>query len=38
MQLLLWVLESRDHPSFRDEWRRWARSDVDAIAAAVASH
>lgn len=35
MQLLLWVLESRDHVAFRDEWQRWARDELDAIATVV---
>ena len=35
MQMLMWVLESRDHPSFRDAWRRWAREELDAIAQRV---
>jgi Ser/Thr protein kinase RdoA (MazF antagonist) len=34
MQILLWVLESRDHVTFRDKWRNWARDELDAIAAA----
>jgi Ser/Thr protein kinase RdoA (MazF antagonist) len=34
MQILLWVLESRDHVTFRDKWRKWARDELDAIAAA----
>jgi Ser/Thr protein kinase RdoA (MazF antagonist) len=32
MQILLWVLESRDHMTFRDVWQRWARDELDAIA------
>jgi Ser/Thr protein kinase RdoA (MazF antagonist) len=35
MQLLLWVLESREHAAFRDEWQSWARKELDAIAVAV---
>jgi Ser/Thr protein kinase RdoA (MazF antagonist) len=38
MQILLWILESRGHASFRDEWRKWARHDMDAIAVDLASH
>ena len=37
MQILLWIIESREHASFRDEWRRWARDELDTIAAEVAS-
>jgi Ser/Thr protein kinase RdoA (MazF antagonist) len=32
MQILLWVLESRDHVTFRDKWQTWARDELDAIA------
>ena len=35
MQILLWVLESRDHAAFRDEWEAWARDELDAIATVV---
>jgi hypothetical protein len=35
MQLLLWVLESRDHAAFRDKWQAWARDELDAIATIV---
>jgi Ser/Thr protein kinase RdoA (MazF antagonist) len=35
MQMLLWVLESRDHAAFRDEWQPWARAELDAIATVV---
>lgn len=28
IQLLIWVIESRDHPAFRDRWIRWARHDL----------
>jgi Ser/Thr protein kinase RdoA (MazF antagonist) len=37
MQILLWILESRDHAAFRDRWRSWARDELDAIATAVRS-
>jgi Ser/Thr protein kinase RdoA (MazF antagonist) len=33
VQNLLWVLESREHSAFRDRWQRWAREELDAIAA-----
>ena len=36
MQMLLWVLESREHPAFRDEWRMWARDELDNIATVIA--
>ena len=35
MQMLLWILESREHAAFRDGWHAWAREELDAIAAAV---
>ena len=25
MQILVWVLESREHATFRDKWQSWAR-------------
>jgi Ser/Thr protein kinase RdoA (MazF antagonist) len=28
LQLLCWVLESRDHAAFRDDWRPWARKEL----------
>lgn len=37
MQILLWVLESRDHATFRDKWQVWARDELDAIATVVAA-
>ena len=35
MQILLWVLESRQHAAFRDTWQAWARDELDAIAASI---
>jgi Ser/Thr protein kinase RdoA (MazF antagonist) len=37
LQVVVWVLESREHPTFRGWWPQWAREELDAIAAAVAS-
>jgi Ser/Thr protein kinase RdoA (MazF antagonist) len=31
LQLLMWVLESRQHPAFRDGWQRWARDDLQQL-------
>jgi Ser/Thr protein kinase RdoA (MazF antagonist) len=31
LQMLMWALESRRHPAFRDRWRAWARDELDAI-------
>jgi Ser/Thr protein kinase RdoA (MazF antagonist) len=35
MQLLMWGLESRHHPAFRDTWQAWAREDLRVIADAL---
>ena len=32
LQLIVWILESRDHPAFRDRWRTWAQSDLAWLA------
>jgi Ser/Thr protein kinase RdoA (MazF antagonist) len=32
MQILMWVLQSRDQAAFRDTWQAWARNELDAIA------
>jgi hypothetical protein len=29
IQILLWIIESREHAAFRDEWRSWARDELD---------
>jgi Ser/Thr protein kinase RdoA (MazF antagonist) len=31
VQLLLWILESRDQAAFREEWRAWAGEELDAL-------
>jgi len=31
LQLLIWVIESRDHPAFRSGWAEWARNDVQEL-------
>ena len=31
LQLLLWIVESREHAAFRDEWQAWARYDLDML-------
>jgi Ser/Thr protein kinase RdoA (MazF antagonist) len=31
MQLLMWILESREHAAFRSTWRAWAREELGAI-------
>jgi Ser/Thr protein kinase RdoA (MazF antagonist) len=28
LQLLLWALDSRDHPAFHDRWRAWAEDEL----------
>jgi Ser/Thr protein kinase RdoA (MazF antagonist) len=35
MQILMWVVQSRDHDAFRDTWQAWARDELDAIARAL---
>jgi Ser/Thr protein kinase RdoA (MazF antagonist) len=35
MQILMWILESREHAAFRDEWREWSREELDGIAEAM---
>lgn len=35
LQLIVWILESRDHPAFRDRWRSWARGDLGWLAGRV---
>ncbi|MEZ4737069.1 MAG: phosphotransferase [Caldilineaceae bacterium] len=31
LQLMCWVIESRDHPAFRAGWAEWARNDVEEL-------
>jgi Ser/Thr protein kinase RdoA (MazF antagonist) len=31
LQLLVWVLESREHPAFRNRWKRWAKEELDNL-------
>jgi Ser/Thr protein kinase RdoA (MazF antagonist) len=31
LQLLVWVLESRAHPAFRDRWQRWAQDELQQL-------
>ena len=35
LQILVWILESREHAAFRDHWRTWAREELDWLATAV---
>lgn len=32
INLLIWVIESRDHPAFREGWAEWARNDLQELA------
>jgi Ser/Thr protein kinase RdoA (MazF antagonist) len=32
MQLITWILESRQHPAFRDDWQPWAAKELRALA------
>ena len=34
-QLIMWILESRDHAAFRESWRSWAQHDVRTLARRV---
>jgi Ser/Thr protein kinase RdoA (MazF antagonist) len=38
MQILSWVLESREHAALRDGWKGWADEELQAIASAVTAH
>jgi Ser/Thr protein kinase RdoA (MazF antagonist) len=31
LQLLMWVLESREHPTFRDQWEDWAQDELQYV-------
>jgi Ser/Thr protein kinase RdoA (MazF antagonist) len=33
LQFVGWILESREHASFRDRWRVWVRRELDGLAA-----
>ncbi len=33
--MLIWILESREHVAFRDEWQGSARAEIAAIGRAV---
>jgi Ser/Thr protein kinase RdoA (MazF antagonist) len=35
LQILMWILESREHAAFRDRWRDWARGELDGVAKAL---
>jgi Ser/Thr protein kinase RdoA (MazF antagonist) len=35
MQLLLWVIESREQAAFRDDWQSWGRKELDGLAGAL---
>jgi Ser/Thr protein kinase RdoA (MazF antagonist) len=37
LQLLLWALESRDHPAFRERWRAWMADEIDQLRAFLAA-
>ena len=37
-QMLIWMLESRGHATFRPHWERWAREERDGIAAALEAY
>jgi Ser/Thr protein kinase RdoA (MazF antagonist) len=31
LQLLIWVLESREHPAFRNEWKSWEQDELQQL-------
>jgi Ser/Thr protein kinase RdoA (MazF antagonist) len=33
LQVIAWILESRRHPAFRDQWAEWTREELDGLAA-----
>lgn len=35
LQLIVWILESRDHAAFRDDWLPWACKEIRALTATV---
>jgi Ser/Thr protein kinase RdoA (MazF antagonist) len=35
VQLIVWILESREQAAFRDSWQALARNDVRALAGAA---
>lgn len=35
MQLITWILESRQHAAFRDDWQPWAVKELRALGAAL---
>jgi Ser/Thr protein kinase RdoA (MazF antagonist) len=35
IQILMWVLESREHAAFRDEWQVWAGEDLAGLTMAL---
>lgn len=35
VQLIMWILESREQAAFRDDWQSWVRKDVRALAHAL---
>ena len=35
VQILMWILESRDHAAFRGDWRDWASDELSGIVTAM---
>lgn len=31
LQVMMWVIESREHPTFRDRWERWVQAELKYI-------
>ena len=38
IQILVWILESRNHASFRDHWFEWAGDEINSITVALQRH
>jgi Ser/Thr protein kinase RdoA (MazF antagonist) len=38
IQILVWILESRHHASFRDHWAEWAGDEINSITVALQRH
>ena len=38
IQMLMWILESRRHSTFRERWAEWASDEIDAITIALHRH
>lgn len=37
LQILMWILESREHVAFRNDWEDWANEDLARLSGAIAA-